>query len=287
MDIATLIGFLAGTVLVVSAIVMGSGLGTFFHVPSLMITVGGTLASALINFPLSKVLGLVSVVKKTMLYKPKPLDAEIARFSEFAQIARREGLLALEDKLESLDEPLLHKGIQLVIDGTSPELLRNILMIEVNSMYDRHAEGRNILEQMGAAAPAFGMIGTLIGLVQMLQNLTDPSSIGAGMAVALLTTFYGALLANLVLLPLAGKLDNRHREEALLKELLIATIPARLRRNSSRSYPRASALRMKRTQHETPGVPAQRRTAMDGYIQRRRFAAGDVLRHAADLLDKR
>lgn len=224
MDIATLIGFLAGTVLVVSAIVMGSGLGTFFHVPSLMITVGGTLASALINFPLSKVLGLVSVVKKTMLYKPKPLDAEIARFSEFAQIARREGLLALEDKLESLDEPLLHKGIQLVIDGTSPELLRNILMIEVNSMYDRHAEGRNILEQMGAAAPAFGMIGTLIGLVQMLQNLTDPSSIGAGMAVALLTTFYGALLANLVLLPLAGKLDNRHREEALLKELLIEGI---------------------------------------------------------------
>jgi len=224
MDIATLIGVLAGLGLVVSAIIMGAGLASFFHVPSLLITVGGTLAAALINFPLSKVLGVAAVVKKTMLYKPPSMETEIKRLTEFAQIARREGLLALEDRLEELDEPLLQKGIQLVIDGTTPEVLRSILMIEVNSMYDRHSEGKSILEQMGASAPAFGMIGTLIGLVSMLKNLTDPSSIGAGMAVALLTTFYGALLANLIFLPLAGKLDNRHKEEALMKELLIEGI---------------------------------------------------------------
>jgi len=224
MDIATLIGLVIGTVLVVSAIVMGAGLASFFHVPSLLITVGGTFSAALINFPLAKMFGLLGVLKKTLLYKPPSMEAEIKRLTEFAQIARREGLLALENRLEELDEPLLHKGIQLVIDGTSPEMLRSILMIEVNSLYDRHSEGKNILEQMGASAPAFGMIGTLIGLVSMLKNLTDPSSIGAGMAVALLTTFYGALLANLVLLPLAGKLDNRHKEEALLNELLIEGI---------------------------------------------------------------
>ena len=224
MDIATLIGVVVGSGLVLSAIIMGAGPAAFFHVPSLLITVGGTFAAALICFPLSKVLGLVSVVKKTMLHKGASMEDEIRRITEFAQVARREGLLALEDRLESLDEPLLHKGIQLVIDGTAPEVLRGILMIEVNSMYDRHAEGKSILEQMGASAPAFGMIGTLIGLVAMLKNLTDPSSIGAGMAVALLTTFYGALMANLLFLPLAGKLDNRHKEEAMMKELLIEGI---------------------------------------------------------------
>ncbi|NQT18616.1 MAG: motility protein A [Planctomycetes bacterium] len=224
MDIATLIGLVVGCGLVLSAIMMGAGLTAFFHVPSLMITVGGTFAAALVSFPLSKVLGLVSVVKKTMLHKSGSMEEEIRRITGFAQIARRDGLLALEDRLEGLNEPLLHKGIQLVIDGTAPEVLRSILMIEVNSMYDRHAEGKSILEQMGASAPAFGMIGTLIGLVAMLKNLTDPSSIGAGMAVALLTTFYGALMANLVFLPLAGKLDNRHKEEAMMKELLIEGI---------------------------------------------------------------
>lgn len=224
MDIATLIGVVVGSGLVLSAIMMGAGLSAFFHVPSLLITVGGTFAAALINFPMSKMLGLFSVVKKTMLHKATSMEDEIQRISEFAQVARKDGLLALEDKLEGLDEPLLHKGIQLVIDGTSPEVLRNILMIEVNSMYDRHAEGKSILEQMGASAPAFGMIGTLIGLVAMLKNLTDPESIGAGMAVALLTTFYGALMANLLFLPLAGKLDNRHKEEAMMKELLIEGI---------------------------------------------------------------
>ncbi|HUS57339.1 MAG TPA: motility protein A [Planctomycetota bacterium] len=224
MDIATLVGVSTGLVLVVWAIMMGSGLGAFIDIPAMLITVGGTIAATLINFPLAKVLGVVAIMKKTLLYKLPSMDNEIKRISEFAQIARREGLLALEDKLEGLDEPLLHKGIQLVIDGTPPEVLRSILTIDVSTMCDRHAEGKTILESMGAFAPAFGMVGTLIGLVQMLGNLKDPSQVGGGMAVALITTFYGALMANLIFLPLAGKLGARHKEEALLKELLIEGI---------------------------------------------------------------
>ena len=221
MDIATLIGVGAGLTLVAWAILMGSSIMAFIDVPSMLITVGGIICSMLINFPISKVIGMLSVVKKTLLAKPAAMADEIKRIVEFAQIARRDGLLALEDKLETLQEPLLHKGIQLVIDGTPPEMLRSILTIEVDAMYERHAEGKYILEAAGAAAPAFGMIGTLIGLVQMLSNLKDPSGIGAGMAVALITTFYGAMMANLVFLPMAGKLGGRHKEEALLKQLLV------------------------------------------------------------------
>jgi chemotaxis protein MotA len=224
MDIATLIGIVAGMGLIIWAILSGAGLAAFLHVPSMMITIGGTLASGLINFPLAKVLGVFAVVKKTLLVKAALPDTEIARITEFAQVARREGLLALEDRLAELRDPLLLKGIQLVIDGTPPEVLRDILSIEVDALQQRHAEGKNILDQMGAAAPAFGMIGTLIGLVAMLQNLSDPSLIGAGMATALLTTFYGAFAANLFFIPLAGKLESRSKEEVLMKQIMIEGI---------------------------------------------------------------
>ncbi|HUU67900.1 MAG TPA: MotA/TolQ/ExbB proton channel family protein [Planctomycetota bacterium] len=226
MDIATMAGVLAGVALLVWAILMGSGLGSFLDLPSALVVLGGTACATLINFPLAKVLGVFSIMKKALLYKLPALDGEIKRITEFAQIARKEGLLALEDKLESLNEPLLQKGIQLVIDGTPPEVLRSILTIDVATMGDRHSEGKTILEVMGAFAPAFGMIGTLIGLVQMLGNLKDPSQVGSGMAVALITTFYGAVLANLIFLPAAGKLSARHKEEALLKELLIEGVLA-------------------------------------------------------------
>jgi len=226
MDVATLIGAFSGVTLVLVAIVMGGGLGMFFNVPSLMITVGGTVAATLINFPLPKVLGVFGVVKKGFLVKSVDAHMEIERMVDYAKVARREGLLALEDKLQTLDDPFLAKGIQLVIDGTTPEALRDILQIEVANLSDRHAAGRAILESMGTSAPAFGMIGTLIGLVQMLQSMTDPSSIGTGMATALLTTFYGAFMANLVFLPLAGKVGARSSEEVLVKDLMIEGIVA-------------------------------------------------------------
>ena len=224
MDIATLIGIVVGLGLILWAIVSGAGLGAFIHVPSLMITVGGTGAAALINFPLDKVMGVFAIAKKTFMIKPVEPEAEIARIAEFAQLARREGLLTLEDRLAELKDPFLLKGIQLVIDATAPETLRDILSIEVENLQLRHSEGKNILDQMGAFAPAFGMVGTLVGLVAMLQNLSDPSQIGAGMATALLTTFYGAFMANLFFLPLAGKLQSRSKEEVMIKQIMIEGI---------------------------------------------------------------
>ena len=226
MDVATLVGAVTGTSLVLTAIVMGGGLGMFINVPSLMITVGGTIAATLINFPLGNVLGVISVAKKAFMNQPLDAQAEIKRMVDFAKVARREGLLALEESVEQLDDEFLIKGIQLVIDGTSPEVLRAIMRTEVDFLQDRHGQGKQILESMGGAAPAFGMIGTLIGLVQMLQNMSDPSSIGTGMATALLTTFYGAFMANLVFLPLAGKLGARSQEEVVVKELMIEGIIA-------------------------------------------------------------
>ena len=226
MDIATVIGIVLGNGLILMAIVSGAGLGAFLHVPSMMITIGGTLAAVLINYPLAKVLGVFSIIKKTVLVKPAEPQAEIARISEFAQVARREGLLALEDKLADLQDPFLLRGVQLVIDGTPPEIVRDILLIEVDALTGRHAQGKQIMDQMGAFAPAFGMIGTLVGLVAMLQNLSDPSQIGAGMATALLTTFYGAFMANVMFLPLAGKLEARSKEELMVKNIIIEGIIA-------------------------------------------------------------
>jgi len=226
MDIATLIGILAGTGLVLAAIISGGGAITFFDVPSILITVGGTVASTLINFPLQKVLGVFSVVKKTLLYELPSPTAEIERIVRLAKLARAEGLLALENVLEEVRDPFLQKAIQLLVDGTEPDVLRDVLTTELEQIRVRHSVGKNILESMGAAAPAFGMIGTLIGLVQMLRNLQDPAGIGAGMATALITTFYGSIMANLVFIPLAGKLDMRSKQEMVTKQLIIEGVAA-------------------------------------------------------------
>jgi len=221
MDIATLIGIVAGTGLILAAISTGAGLGAFIDVPSVLIVLGGTGASALINFPLSKVLGVFSVVKKTVLHKAPSPTKEIERLVHLAKVARSEGLLALENFTEEIEDPFLLKGVQLVVDGTEPEVLRDVLETDLEQLEGRHAMGKNILDSMGAAAPAFGMIGTLIGLVTMLGDLSDPSSIGAGMATALLTTLYGSLLANLIFIPLAGKLGTRSKAEVSTKQLII------------------------------------------------------------------
>ncbi len=221
MDIATIIGICLGLFLIIGSILMASSLAIFIHVPSLMITFGGTIAATLINYPLGKVLGVFKVAKNVVLFKLPEIDTEIDRMVEYANIARREGLLSLEEKLEELEEPFLSKGIRLIIDGFPQETVKNILTIELEYMEQRHGTGKGILDAMGNFAPAFGMIGTLIGLVAMLQTLDDPSQIGGGMATALLTTFYGALFANLFFIPLAGKLDTRNREETLMREVMI------------------------------------------------------------------
>ncbi|MDK2822104.1 MAG: chemotaxis protein MotA [Clostridia bacterium] len=224
MDLATIIGIIFGMVLLIGSILIEGNLSAFWSISSLMIVLGGTLAATLINFPLSQVIGTMKVLRIAFRNHSTEPQEIIGTLVAFAEKARREGLLALEAEAEVIDEPFLKKGIELIVDGTDPELVRNILETELNFVEERHRQGAQIFENMGGSAPAFGMIGTLIGLILMLRNLEDPSSIGPGMAVALITTFYGSLFANLIFLPIAGKLKIRSSEEISNKELMLEGI---------------------------------------------------------------
>jgi chemotaxis protein MotA len=221
MDIATIIGVLLGFLVIIGAIVAGGGWQTFVHVPSMAITLGGMLCATLIHFSLSQFLGIFSVIKKTIVSKVPSQSELIQKMVNFAAINRRDGALALEQEIPNLDNSFFIKGVQLLVDGRDSEQIRDFMTVEVQYLQDRHLTGKKILEFMGAAAPAFGMIGTLIGLVQMLRSLDSPDAIGGGMAVALLTTFYGALVANLVFIPLAGKLGMYSKAEATIIEMIV------------------------------------------------------------------
>ncbi len=223
MDIATIVGLILGIGLVLSSIAMGGGgLSPFLNVPSIMITVGGSIAALLINFPLKRVIGVFGVIKKCFTSKLPSPEETIAQFKEFATVARREGMLALEEQMESVSDKFLSRGLEMVVGGTPKEDLQQILETEISCIEQRHETGKKVVDATAAAAPAFGMIGTLIGLVQMLRSLDDPSQIGGGMATALLTTLYGALIANLFCIPLAGKLEARSQEEVMIRELMIS-----------------------------------------------------------------
>jgi chemotaxis protein MotA len=227
MDLATLVGLLLGFGLVVAAIVLGSDLGAFFDLPSVMIVVGGTLAATLVHERVHHVLGALRVGLNAFLdRRPAPGDL-LPRVIQLAARARKEGLIALEQ--ERIEDPFLAHGIRLGVDGLSPELVRAMLLAEVAALKARHVRGQKVFKFMGSTAPAMGMIGTLIGLVQMLQGMSDPKAIGPGMAVALLTTFYGALLAYLILNPLAEKLATRTSEEVALRSLAILGVESILR----------------------------------------------------------
>lgn len=227
MDLATIIGTLLGFGLVFFSMATGpGGIAIFVHVPSMIIVFGGTIAVTMMCFPMSEIKSIVKVMLVTAIRKPVPPPEEIERIVEYANLARKEGLLALESKLEEVNDTFFSKGIQLVIDGFGAETVRDIMQLEADWQRQRHGTGKKIMDQMGAFAPAFGMIGTLVGLVQMLQNLSDPSMIGQGMATALLTTLYGAMLSNMVFLPLSGKLEVLAGEEGLLRDLMVEGIVA-------------------------------------------------------------
>jgi chemotaxis protein MotA len=227
MDLTTIIGGLISLSVVGYAMATGEGgLSLFYNGPSVMIVVGGSIGVTVINFSAEELRGLLKVFMKSVLYKAGTPLQEIERIVSYANLARKEGLLALETKLQEVDDAFFAKGIQLVIDGFSADTVRDIMSLEAEWQRQRHSMGKKMLDQMASYAPAFGMIGTLVGLIQMLVSLSDPSKLGAGMAVALITTLYGALMANMVFLPLAGKLDIRARQEALLRELMIEGIVA-------------------------------------------------------------
>ncbi len=224
MDIATILGIVSGFGLVIGAILMGSGLGAFIDPPSLLVVGGGSVAAMLIAFPLSTVIGSIKIALKAFFSPKQSPDAVIERIVDLAVKARKESIIALEK--EEIDDPFLAKGVRLVVDGTAPNLVSSILRTEIGFMKQRHISGQSVFKFLGAMAPAYGMIGTLIGLVQMLQSLDDPSSIGPAMAVALLTTFYGALLANIIALPIAEKLGGKSGDEVLMMEVTIQGVLA-------------------------------------------------------------
>jgi chemotaxis protein MotA len=221
MDLATILGILSAFGLVIIAIAMGGGVSLFINVPSLMIVVGGTLGATMINYPLKDVLGAISVVKNAFFSHNSPADEIVRQFVEFGGKARREGILALETDVKNVEDDFLGKGLQLSVDGLEPQAIETIMDTEVEFIRERHQSGADIFSTMGTFAPALGMIGTLIGLVQMLQSMDDPNAIGPAMAVALLTTFYGSIVANLLCMPVAGKLRARSKEETLVKEMVI------------------------------------------------------------------
>ena len=233
MDLGTLVGIILGWVLIVSAIVMGGGAG-FVNIPSMMITMGGAISATLIHYPLPKVLGTMGVVRKAFSSKEQDYIDLFKQMSDLAVRARRDGLLALEDDIDNMGDPFMRKGFQMAVDGNTIEVIRGVLEGDVESMVQRHQVGQGVFKSLGTYAPSFGMIGTLIGLVQMLQSMDDPSSIGAGMAVALITTLYGAMVANLIALPLAGKLEQRSNEETALRTMVVEGIISIQEGNSPR-----------------------------------------------------
>jgi chemotaxis protein MotA len=221
-DLGVIVGIGAGTALMIIGIIWGGGnLGAFFSPSSIMITIGGSFASLLVGHPFSRVMSLLTYLRLTL--RPFRFQEErlISQLVTFSEKARREGLLALEDDLEELEDEFLRKGIQLVVDGTDPEIIKNILYSELNQIQARHQVGIMLVDDWAKQAPAFGMIGTILGLIIMLARIEDRSTIGNGMAVALLTTFYGAMLSYLVLGPMKKKLEDRDNAEMLVKEIMI------------------------------------------------------------------
>ena len=222
MDIATVGGIGLGLLLVVGSIIAGpTGIGAFVDPPSLLITIGGMFAALMITYPMKVITGLVKLTMKIFFGASPEFGPLYQEITEMASVARRDGILALEEKIASLENPFLKRGLQMMVDGNPPEVISAILNKDIENMEDRHMIGNSVYKNMGGYAPAFGMVGTLIGLIQMLQDLSDPNALGVGMATALITTLYGAFFANLFFIPMAGKLAERSAEEVLMKKMLL------------------------------------------------------------------
>lgn len=219
MDIATVIGLVGGFGLIITTIMMGGNAGGFVDIPSVVVVIGGTFAATFVMFPLKTIIGTIKVAMKSIFFKSQDPADIVRTITGLAEKARKESLVALEKV--PIEDEYLKKGVLLVADGSSEALVRSIMEIELDFMKQRHRQGQGVFKGMGMLAPAMGMIGTLIGLVNMLQNLEDPASIGPAMAVALLTTFYGAVMANIVFIPIAKKLEERSEEDALFMQIMI------------------------------------------------------------------
>lgn len=222
MDLATLLGILGAFGIIGTAMTLSGGVGLFVDVPSVLIVFVGTIFVVLMKFTLAQFLGCFKVAAKAFMFKlVAPVDL-IDEVVGLADDARKNGLLALEGK--EVSDDFLQQGITLLVDGHDPDVVRSLLNRDMVETVKRHDVGSQVWKQMGDTAPAMGMIGTLIGLVAMLSNMSDPASIGPAMAVALLTTLYGSMLANMLALPISDKVALRREEEKTLKNMIIDAI---------------------------------------------------------------
>lgn len=224
MDLTTVIGITGGLILVLFSVFVrggGSALAGFINIPSVMITFGGTFAAILVNYPFVQVVKALKVVRKVFTEQQEDPAKYIEQFRYFVIKASKQGILSLQEDIKRMDNEFLQRGVSMVVDGQSQELIREELETELAFTLERHKVGQEIFVTLGTYAPAFGMIGTIMGLILMLANLQDQSQIAQGMALALLTTFYGALAAYLIFLPIAGKLKRRSEDELFIKSVII------------------------------------------------------------------
>lgn len=222
MDIATIAGLVICVILLIVSIMMSGNLLTFVDIPSMVLVFGGAIFATMMCFPLRTMLKMVRVVRKVLLAKPSDPVEHVRTLVRLAEVARRDGILSLENHLNDGDyDDFMVRGLRMAIDGQDPAVIQMAMEQEVETMMERHTEGKALFETLGKYAPAFGMLGTIIGLVLMLKNMNDPASLGPGMALALITTFYGSLLANVLFLPIADKLGTRSGEEVAARVLII------------------------------------------------------------------
>ena len=224
MDLTSVIGFAVTWILVLASMAAGGNFGAYIDLPSMMITFGGAIGATIISSPSDRLKAFSGSLRSVFFNKEADLIGTVQMIVSFAEKARREGLLALEGDLESLDNEFMRKAIQLVVDGTDPELVRAILETEISVFEDRHKANKNVFDTLAEFAPSFGMIGTLIGLIAMLGNLQDVSALGPGMAVALITTMYGSMMANMLASPMSKKLAARSDQESQAMTLMVEGI---------------------------------------------------------------
>ena len=227
MDRATLIGIVGGAAcIVMSVLTSGGTLGGIIDIPSVFMTIGGSYAAIFISVPLSKAIGIFKIIAKTFKGPDFGEKTIVSKMMDLSNKARREGILALEDGLEDLDDAFMRSGLRLVVDGTDGNVIRAIMENEMNQCEARHMEWVNVINQWGGFAPGFGMMGTVLGLIGMLNNLEDKSSLGPNMAVALITTLYGSMMANWVIVPFGNKLITHNSSEMRVKEMVIEGVLA-------------------------------------------------------------
>ncbi|MGL1863741.1 MAG: MotA/TolQ/ExbB proton channel family protein [Pseudodesulfovibrio sp.] len=232
MDIVTLLGLAVGLSLVMGAIIIGGAVDVFINIPGMMIVVGGTMASIMVAFPFEEIIQAFNAAFKMFVQRKTKVRDVVNIMVKVAEISRREGLVALENV--QTENMVLKKSCQLIADNADPDIIRTTLSIEISSMRRRHQVGQDVFKRLAGLAPAFGMMGTLIGLVQMLSQLSDPKAIGPAMAVALLTTFYGSAMATLIFIPIGAKLRARTLQEQLHLEVIFEGAKSILENNNPR-----------------------------------------------------